>query len=604
MKKFALIVVFIFGSANTNAQQDTISLESVQLSDSYLNFAETKEKILISDSILQRNGSSLSSLLNFNSLIYLKENGAGMVSSPSFRGTTASQTAVIWNGININSRTLGQSDFNTVNPLAYDNLVIRAGGGSIAYGSGAIGGSVHLNNELNYRKGFENRLFAAYGSFDTYSTNFKSSWSDDKISLNLNIDRVGSDNDFKYPNSDQKNLNGKYYSNSLSLGAAYKINPKHELRFLGNLFDGDRQFSLISPNALPAKYHDYNTRSMIEWVGRFGSFWSELKLVRLGEEFKYYPNIHSKNYEFGDSESWIAKYNLKYKIKNIYAALIADYDYSRVKGSSIRFAKRNTASAGLLFKHRPFRNLLYEASVRQEFSDSYTAPILYSLGISWDAFEFYKISFNASKDFRMPTFNDLFWPGSGNPDLKSETSYQFEIGNQFKFNRFIINLNAYSNEVTNLIQWVPSGSISVPENAAKVSIRGIEVLMDYNLEFNQHHFNLNAAYAYTKSENKNLGKQLIYVPFHKATASAGYSHKRFSVYYQLMLNGKVYTDSQNTKEIKGYNISNLGAEWNFGQKRNLMLGVQLRNIWDKAYQNVMNRWMPGRNYNIYINLKF
>lgn len=35
-----------------------------------------------------------------------------------------------------------------------------------------------------------------------------------------------------------------------------------------------------------------------------------------------------------------------------------------------------------------------------------------------------------------------------------------------------------------------------------------------------------------------------------------------------------------------------------------MLGVQLRNIWDEAYQNVMNRWMPGRNYNVYINLKF
>lgn len=604
MKKFVLITVLIFGSGVTNAQQDTISLAGAFLSDSYLNFAETKEKTVLSDSILQRNGSSLTTLLNFNSLIYLKENGPGMVSSPSFRGTTASQTAVIWNGININSRTLGQTDFNTVNPLAYDNLVIRAGGGSIAYGTGAIGGSVHLNNELNYNKGLENRLFAAYGSFDTYSTDFKSSWSDDNISLNLNIGRAGSDNDFKYPNSDQKNLNGKYYNNSLSLGAAYKINPKHELRFLGNLFDGDRQFSLISPNALPTKYHDYNTRSMIEWVGGFGRFSSDLKLVHLGEEFKYYPNIHSKNYEFGNSESWIAKYNLNYKIKNIYAGFVADYDYSRVKGSSIKFAKRNTASAGLFFKHRPIKNLLYEASVRQEFSDSYTAPFLYSLGISWDAFDFYKVSLNTSKDFRMPTFNDLFWPGSGNPDLKSETSYQYEIGNQFKFNHFNINLNAYSNEVTNLIQWIPVGSISVPENVGKVSIKGIEAILDYHLEFNRHNINLNASYAYTKSENKNLGKQLIYVPFHRATASAGYSYKRFSAYYQLMLNGKVYTDSQNTREIKGYNISNLGAEWNFGQKRNLMLGVQLRNIWDEAYQNVMNRWMPGRNYNVYINLKF
>lgn len=604
MRKFVFFQLLIFNLVWLNAQQDTINLPTIRLSDSFLQFTETQSKTILSDSILQRNGSSLTTLLNFNSLIYIKENGIGGVSSPSFRGTTASQTAVIWNGININSKTLGQTDFNTINPLVYDNLIIRAGGGSIAYGSGAIGGSIHLNNELNYRKGFENRFFSGYGSFNTYTIYYKSDWSNDKTSLNLSVGRSGSDNDFKYPDSNQKNLNGKYYNNNLSFSAAYKINPQNELRFFGNLFDGDRHFSLISPNALPDKYSDFNVRNMLEWLGKFGRFSSDLKFVRLEDRFKYYPNIHSKNNEFGNSESWIVKYDLNYKTKNILIGLVTDYDYSEVKGSSIWFAKRNTASGGILFKHKVFSNLLYEASIRKEFSDRYTAPFLYSFGISWKPNRFYRLSFNTSKDFRMPTFNDLFWPGSGNQNLKPEKSYQFEIGNQLNIRHLTIDLNAYYNDISDLIQWIPMGNISIPENVGKVKIKGIEALFNYNFELENHHFDLIASYAYTQSENQVLKKQLIYVPFHKANASVGYSYKRLSAYYQFMYNGKVYTDSKNTRKLSDYQLSNLGVEWNFGNHNELKLGIQLKNIWNESYQNVTNRWMPGRNYNIYINLKF
>lgn len=560
--------------------------------------------MLLTDSVLVRNGSSLTTLLNFNSLIFIKENGTGMVSSPAFRGTTAQQTAVVWNGININSRTLGQSDFNTINPLAYDNLIIRSGGGSMAYGSGAIGGSVHLNNELKFGKGFENHLFASYGSFDTFASDYKTSWSDDKISLNLNFGRAGSDNDYKYPGSDQRNLNGKYYNNNLSISAAYRINPKNEIRFLGNLYDGDRQFSLISPNALPGKYHDYNTRNMLEWRSKFNRFSSNLKVVLLEDKYRYYPFIHSDNYEFGNTESWISRYNLTYKTGKIHAGLVADYDYSKLKGSAISFAERNTASAGLYIKHLISPDLFYEASARKEFSDVYTAPLLYALGVSYKPANFYKIGLNSSKNYRMPTFNDLFWPGSGNPDLKAEKSIQFEIDNEFSFNQLKINVNAYHNEVTNLIQWIPVGSISVPENVGKVRISGIEASANYNLKTGFHHIDFGAAYAYTQSQNQVLKKQLIYVPFHKFNGSVGYSFKRISAYLQTTYNSKVYTDSKNTKELSAYWLNNLGAEFGLGPKQSFKLGVQARNLGDKAYQNVMNRWMPGRNYNLYINFKF
>jgi outer membrane cobalamin receptor len=45
------------------------------------------------------------------------------------------QTAVIWNGININSQLLGQTDFNTITTQDFNSIVVRAGGGSAIYGT-------------------------------------------------------------------------------------------------------------------------------------------------------------------------------------------------------------------------------------------------------------------------------------------------------------------------------------------------------------------------------------------------------------------------------------------------------------------------------------
>ena len=63
-----------------------------------------------------------------------------MVSSASFRGTNAQQTAVVWNGININSQLTGQTDFNTLIPGNYGDVVVRSGGGSVQYGVAQLGG--------------------------------------------------------------------------------------------------------------------------------------------------------------------------------------------------------------------------------------------------------------------------------------------------------------------------------------------------------------------------------------------------------------------------------------------------------------------------------
>ena len=114
------------------AQNDSINkLKEVVVSDSNLkNFSNTQSIQRLNDSIISKNQSSLTSLLNYNTVLYFKENGLGMTSAPSFRGTTSQQTVVVWNGINVNSQLLGQADFNTISTRGFNSIDVKAGGGN------------------------------------------------------------------------------------------------------------------------------------------------------------------------------------------------------------------------------------------------------------------------------------------------------------------------------------------------------------------------------------------------------------------------------------------------------------------------------------------
>lgn len=602
-----LFLVFALLWAGTWAQSDTIELKEAKISDAYLlRFSDTRQTLFLPDSILEKNPHSLTSLLNYHSTIYFKENGAGMVSSPSFRGTTAQHTAVVWNGININSRTSGQTDFNTISTRGFDNITVLSGGGSAAYGSSAIGGSIHLNNDLYFRKNFSNRIDFNYGSFNSYGLNFNSKYSDEQISIRAGFSRNGSDNDYELAETGRKNSNGQYYQNNLSIAAGYKFNRKNILKFYANLFDSERHFSVSTPGATRTRYEDYNTRSLLEWNGFYGKFISKLRLAHLSEQYRYFPTLKSENPDFAQVNSWIVKYDLGYRLNhNIFLNAVLDFTGDEGKGSEIGSQKRRIGSAGLFLKHLLSSEFLYELSLRKEFTNNYESPFLYSAGIKWDATDFYEISFHTSKNFRIPTFNDLYWPGNEGLELDPEISVQAEAGNKIHFRDFSFRVNVYYNSIRDMLRWIPgSGGMWSPENTHRVRIYGLESNLNYKKSFRKNRFELSGNYAYTVSENEETGKQLTYVPFHKATFSAGYSRKRISAYYQLLFNGSVFIGSDNKHELDSYLLSNIGLGYTFGKENSYQIGFQLLNLFDKHYQSTLNRFMPGRNFNVYINLNF
>ena len=605
-KQFLFAVLFVCQCIC--AQQNAVTvLDEVLISDLQLKkFSNSQSVLKLPDSIISNNKTSLTTLLNYNSVIYFKENGLGMVSSPSFRGTTAQQTAVIWNGININSQLNGQTDFNTISAKDFNSISIRAGGGSSLYGSSAIGGSIHLNNDLSFGNKFENTLQTNFGSFNTLGVNYKMQLASAKFSSQISISRNSSDNDYKYLDSDKKNENGQFYNTSFNVNLGYKLNSKNVLKLYSYLFDGERHFSGTLAAPSKSKYNDLNTRNLLEWIGRYNQFTSKIKVAFLSEKYKYFENAATSIFSDAKSETFTAKYDLLYKAtSNLELNSIVDFTQTKGFGSDIGENKRKIGSGILLLKHKPFTKFLYEITVRKEITSTYKSPVLFSIGINYSAFSFYNLKVNASRNYRIPTFNDLYWQGSGNLNLKPESSYQAEIGHEFKFKNTTFSLTNYYIKIEDLLRWSPSsGGNWTPNNVANVTTYGAEFLLNYNKKIGKNQFDFTTTYAYTISKDEVKKKQLIYVPYHKFTAALAYSYDKLSAHYQYLYNGKVFTSSDNFYKLDDYLVSNVGIDYQFGKKKFLKLGFDVLNVFNENYQSVSTRPMPGRNYTINLTFNF
>ncbi len=611
LHKLFISVAFIFIVSVANAQESSIALDEVVITDTQLrDFTETQTVLHLSDTVIRRNGHLLTSLLEFNSGIYMKEHGVGGVSSPSFRGTSSQQTAVVWNGININSQLLGQTDFNTVSTRSFSSIDIKAGGGSVLYGSGAIGGTVHLNNSLKFGNSFNNDLQVFYGENNTLSTAYSVMAASAKWSASAGFTRNSSDNDYKFVGKDQRNINGQYFNNTFDAAVGYKFNRRHQIEFFSQMNDGERHFAITSPYAIRTKYQDFNTRNLLNWTFKPSTkVTSKLRLAYISEQYHYFDDITVDDLtSSGEVKSIIAKYDFSIQLlAKAKLNAILDYNNNSGLGSGIVKNTRESVGASVLWKHDLAEKFGYEVGLRKEAASDFESPLLFSAGAYYDLLSFYRLKINASKNYRIPTFNDLYWQEGGNLDLKPENALQGELINVISAGPITFTATGYLTKVKDMIRWLPAnGSVWSPFNTDRVTIMGAEAAVDYSKIIGNHSVNFRGGYSYTSSKDEKTNKQLFYVPYHKLTGGADYTYKKFSAYYQFMFTGMVFTTSDENPQnvIADYNLSNIGVDYNFSQNNTFKIGLKLSNAWNEKYNSLDQRPMPGRNVTFYLNLNY
>ncbi len=77
---------------------------------------------------------SLSDLISEYTPVFIKSYGHGSTATASFRGTAATHTQVLWNGMNLNSPMRGIADLSLLPVFFTDDVYLLHGGSSMAEG--------------------------------------------------------------------------------------------------------------------------------------------------------------------------------------------------------------------------------------------------------------------------------------------------------------------------------------------------------------------------------------------------------------------------------------------------------------------------------------
>ena len=610
INKVTISILFVLVFTCMYSQQDsTTKLEEVFISDYRLKNELNKTlSIKINDSILKNFNESFTDLFRQQSSVYFKENGNGMVSSPSFRGTNASQTAVIWNGININSQTTGQTDFNNVGLGGINDITVKSGGGSNFYGSGAIGGSIHLEHNFTFNKKETFSLGSSIGSYDNFIQRGNVTIANTNYYVNGFIKHQDSDNDYPFLGTDLINENGQFENFSIGLNTAYKISQKDVLKLYFSYLTNNRNLSRTLFVSNKSRLEDITNRLLLAWNRKEENTNFNLRLARLHEEYKYFENRLKKDLFSGSEVSnYTGNADVDFKIDTkLNIKLAVDGNLIFAEGDNITKKNRRNIAGITSLSFTPTKKLNFTITGRKEYTNTYKVPVIGSLDVNYEIIDWYTIGINGSKNYRIPTFNDLYWVGQGNPDLVPETSYQANFNHFFRHKNNSLQIAGFYIDTNDMIKWAPgNGGVWLPDNIAHVINYGVEANLKTSFKYRKHNINISGNYVYVKSIDQETDKQLIYVPIHKASGTISYNLKKLTIFYENIFTDDVFTNGVNTKNLLDYNISNIGANYNFKiQKHILGISAKLNNLLNKEYEVVRTRPMPNRNILISLNYKY
>ena len=635
MKHLFVFIFFIILGFNVKAQPyitDTLQIKSVNVVSNRLqNFVSGNrvEHIGSLDKIVFRND-MLATILENTTSIAIRTYGASGIASASIRGTNSNHIAVLWNGFSIQDPLTSGLGLSLIPSGFIDNVSVQYGGSSSLFGSAAIGGVIHLNNKASFNKGFNIGVNSAYGSFNKYDAGLNLSFSNKKLNSSLKTFYKTAQNDFPFLNTEK--FGKPKETNKNSAIESFALLQENFVRFsdyslLSTHYWFQQTFSQVPYNMIlsagTAHQEDKGHKAAVK-------FYKNINKIDLYFKSGFFlKSVHYINNEVDidvvhASQRWINELETKVNISKSNSVNLG-LNNSFTKGKSENFSgtkKLNNLAFYLSYKYKTGGNkIVVVSSFRQEyFNNKFIEPNL-SIGSDFIFSKKIKGKVSISKNFRTPTFNDLYWLdgfAKGNPDLLPEKAYATDLGFAyfpFKEKQLLgIEINLFGNYIKNLILWQPFGSSWMPVNLKENLARGIELNISSVVNVGTLQINSKLAYSYTKStvekiadnETENiLHNQLPYIPYHKLNTKVAAKYKSLSVSYFQNYVGKRYTGAANLKEIKAYLIGNLDIRYNLSFKKiNTSAYLKINNIWDVSYQMVYLYPNPLRNYELGVSLDF
>ncbi len=231
-----------------------------------------------------------------------------------------------------------------------------------------------------------------------------------------------------------------------------------------------------------------------------------------------------------------------------------------------------------------------QLSLRQDdnaqFGSHVTGGIAW--GYAWS--EALRVTASHGTAFKAPTFNELYYPGFSEPNLRPETAATSEVGLAAKTAAGRLSLQVFQTRIEDLITY--DASLSKPVNIDRARVRGVEAVHDLSAG----DWNLRTALNWLDPRNQasgaNNGKVLARRVRQSLRMEVDRAIGEHSVGATLLAEGARFDEVANTTRVGGYGLLDLRAEYRLS--RDLRLQGRIDNVFDKSYETFAYFHQPGR----------
>ena len=548
---------------------------------------------------LRADGTAAAALLNFPGLGISDYGGLAGLKGVSLRGLGTPHTDIYLDGVRVSNFQSGQNDLGMLPIEVLGNAVVDYAQNSVSF---------RTAKPVFGDRNFAGRVGLQAGSFGTWmpSARFDVKLSE-RVSLSAHGAGVITKGDFPYGDN----------------GARRTGNDLKQIRtgidLFGVLDGGEWQAKAYyngsdrgTPGSLSWPSDDRQQDKNVVLQGSLRKAFSDLYTLNLSAKGAF-DKIYYQS-AWGDSDYNFKDFQLNsshtFRLNDWWGvSLAADLEHGALKSPGLYDASRTAIISALATAIRLER---FSADLALQYNGTFDkgAKGLNSLSPSLDLrvtlFEGFDVVAFGRRAFRAPTFNELYYPGYGNPDLKPEDAWLTDIGidwNTALGNAWSLGLKAdyFYNYLQNKIISAPSKAdpyVWLPYNVGIVQANGVDAALTLRYDDGNVAGGFSARYAHQCALDKTpdsytYDQQIPYIARNTVVLAGDvkYAGWRFDALFNWR-GGRF----DSTGEMPDWNTLDLSLckDFTLGNVGVLSLNVSVKDLLDCRYELVRDYPMPGR----------
>ena len=521
----------------------------------------------------------------------VRNGGKGSATSLSIRGNQGDHSLFLVDGVRIGSATLGSATLGLINTSSIERIEIVRGPKSNLYGADAIGGVVNIiTRDASDSDSFQ--VKSSTGSNGTKETTLSAGTTHGKSSFSALLNAYKTDGiDSTYDTSFLHGDKDAHKNDSIALRYGYEISDDAKLSLSYNSNDTSTDYD-ASCATYDANWNKNESPCYIYNETEITSLSSSLALkvsdhwstnIQLGKSTdnaeELSPNVDLAQFYLDGifnttktEATWLNAIDLE---QNAKLSLGLDYQKDKVDSSNnYDETSRDNKAAFLQYKFESNDSDI-SLGARRDDNEQFGAHTTTSIMAGQNVSEAIRLNFSYGEGFKAPTFNDLYYPFSGNANLMPEESENIELGLRADWTNSTLTMALFNNRIKNIILW--NSAINAPDNTEEVEISGLEFSLNTQIS----DWVIGFSGALMNPEDKSSGKILRRRAERSASLDADYFSDNFGAGLSIYSQSHTFDDASNTQRFGGYTTLALRA--NFDLSDNWTVKVNANNLTDKEY---------------------